>query len=95
VTEASYANIPIVAFCNIDSPTKVTGSRTLFIRIYVKVRCRVLVRENLYRGVDVKVSRSKVVLSFFIDDIFYVVIVFKIHEIIYLRMRQYITGDIL
>merc|ERR1712178_115570 len=22
VTEASYANIPIVAFCNIDSPTK-------------------------------------------------------------------------
>ena len=23
VTEASYANIPIVAFCNIDSPTKV------------------------------------------------------------------------
>ncbi len=24
VTEASYANIPIVAYCNIDSPTKVT-----------------------------------------------------------------------
>jgi hypothetical protein len=23
VTEASYANIPIVAYCNIDSPTKV------------------------------------------------------------------------
>ena len=22
VTEASYANIPIVAFCNVDSPTK-------------------------------------------------------------------------
>jgi hypothetical protein len=43
----------------------------------------------------VKVSRSKVVSFFFIDDIFYVVIVFKIHEIIYLRKRQYITGDIL
>jgi hypothetical protein len=42
-----------------------------------------------------KVSRSKVVSSFFIDDIFYVVIVFKVHEIIYLRKRQYITGDIL
>jgi hypothetical protein len=42
-----------------------------------------------------KVSRSKVVSSFFIDDIFYVVIVFKIYEIIYLRKRQYITGDIL
>jgi hypothetical protein len=42
-----------------------------------------------------KVSRSKVVSSIFIDDIFYVVIVFKIHEIIYLRKGQYITGDIL
>jgi hypothetical protein len=40
-----------------------------------------------------KVSRSKVISSFFID-IFYVIIVFKIHEIIYLRKRQYITGDI-
>jgi hypothetical protein len=46
-------------------------------------------------GVCVKVSRSKVVSSFFIDDIFYVIIVFKIHEIIYLRKRRYITGDIL
>jgi hypothetical protein len=42
-----------------------------------------------------KVSRSKVVSSFFIDDIFYVVIVFKIYEIIYQRKIQYITGDIL
>jgi hypothetical protein len=42
-----------------------------------------------------KVSRSKVVSSFSIYDIFYVVIVFKIHEIIYLRKGQYITGDIL
>jgi hypothetical protein len=44
---------------------------------------------------EIKVSRSKVASSFFIDDIFYVVIVFKIHEIIYLRKGQYITGDIL
>jgi hypothetical protein len=49
----------------------------------------------ILRVLQVKVSRSKVVSSFFIDDIFYVVIVFKIHEVIYLRKRQYITGDIL
>jgi hypothetical protein len=42
-----------------------------------------------------KESRSKVVSSFFIDEIFYVVIAFKIHEIIHLRKIQYITGDIL
>jgi hypothetical protein len=42
-----------------------------------------------------KVSRSKVVSFFFVDGIFYVVIVFKIYEIIYLRKGQYITGDIL
>jgi hypothetical protein len=42
-----------------------------------------------------KVSKSKVVSSFFTDDIFYVVIVFKIHEVIYLRKGLYITEDIL
>jgi hypothetical protein len=56
-------------------------------------RMRVLASSTAEDVLQVKVCRSKVVSSFFIDDIFYVVIVFKIHEIIYLRKRQYILQE--